>query len=119
MITQADLTVLDWIQENLRCGFLDAVTPFITGLVKPDFYITSSGANIVGRELEPILKRGVDRSVADALIREYGDRLACVIMEPVRGSMPPTGLLEHVRDEIHRVGGLLQSESDLFAQVFR
>ena len=34
MITQADLTVLDWIQENLRCGFLDAVTPFITGLAE-------------------------------------------------------------------------------------
>ena len=34
MITQADLTVLDWIQENLRCGFLDTVTPFITGLAE-------------------------------------------------------------------------------------
>ncbi len=48
-----------------------------------------------------------DREAFDALIREYGDRLACVIMEPVRGSMPPAGFLEHVRDEIHRVGGLL------------
>ncbi len=46
------------------------LTPFITGLVKPDFYITSSGANIVDRDLKPILKRGVDRDVADALVRE-------------------------------------------------
>ena len=50
------------------------LTPFIDGILQPDFYITSSGANIVGRELEPILKRGVDRSVADALIREYNPK---------------------------------------------
>ena len=46
------------------------LTPFITGLVEPDFYITSSGANIVDRNLKPILKRGVDRDVADALVKE-------------------------------------------------
>ena len=46
------------------------LTPFITGLVKPDFYITSSGANIVDGEMRPILKRGVDRDVADALVKE-------------------------------------------------
>ena len=50
------------------------LTPFIGGILQPDFYITSSGANIVGRELEPILKRGVDRSVADTLIREYNPK---------------------------------------------
>lgn len=50
------------------------LTPFIGGILQPDFYITSSGANIVGRELETILKRGVDRSVADALIREYNPK---------------------------------------------
>lgn len=46
------------------------LTPFITGLVKPDFYITSSGANIVDGDFKPILKRGVDRAVADALVKE-------------------------------------------------
>ena len=46
------------------------LTPFITGLVRPDFYITSSGANIVDGDMRPILKRGVDRDVADALVRE-------------------------------------------------
>ena len=25
-----DLPILDWIQANLRCGFLDALMPFIT-----------------------------------------------------------------------------------------
>lgn len=43
----------------------------------------------------------------DEIIKEYGDRLACVIMEPIRHQMPAPGFLEHVRDEIHRVGGLL------------
>lgn len=43
----------------------------------------------------------------DNIIRQYGDRLACVIMEPIRSTMPTAGFLEHVRDEIHRVGGLL------------
>ena len=43
----------------------------------------------------------------DAIIRQYGDRLACVIMEPMRSTFPKEGFLEHIRDEIHRVGGLL------------
>ncbi len=48
-----------------------------------------------------------DRDAFDQIIRNYGDRLACVIMEPVRNHMPPEGFLEYVRDEVHRVGGLL------------
>lgn len=46
------------------------LTPFINGLVEPDFYITSTGANIVDRDLKPIFKRGVDRAAADAIVRE-------------------------------------------------
>lgn len=46
------------------------LTPFITGLVRPDFFITSSGANIVDGDFQPILKRGVDRAIADALVKE-------------------------------------------------
>ena len=49
------------------------LTPFIGGIIEPDFYITSSGANIVDREFQPILKRGVDRAVADALVKRYKD----------------------------------------------
>lgn len=47
------------------------LTPFITGFFEPDFFITSSGANIVDRDFQPILKRGVDRDVADKLIQRY------------------------------------------------
>lgn len=46
------------------------LTPFINGLVEPDFYITSTGANIVDRDLKPIYKRGVDRAAAEAIVRE-------------------------------------------------
>ena len=50
-----------------------------------------------------------DREAFDALLRDYGDRLACVIMEPLRGKYPEETehFTEYVRDGIHRVGGLL------------
>ena len=53
---------------------IGGLTPFITGLVEPDFFITSSGANIVDREFKPIFKRGVPREVADALVRELNPK---------------------------------------------
>ena len=33
-VTNFDFRILDWIQENLRCAFLDAVMPWITHLAK-------------------------------------------------------------------------------------
>ena len=48
------------------------LTPFIGGKVFPDFYITSSGANIVDGDLKEIRKKGVDPSVADAILKKYG-----------------------------------------------
>ena len=48
------------------------LTPFITGFVEPDFYITSSGANIVDTQFKEIRKKGVDPQVADAIIKKYG-----------------------------------------------
>ena len=32
MITEVDLSILDWIQAHLRCGFLDHAVPAITML---------------------------------------------------------------------------------------
>ncbi len=43
----------------------------------------------------------------DAILDTYGDRLACVIMEPIRNAEPKDDFLTYVRDGIHRVGGLL------------
>ena len=89
-----------------------------------DWYISSNLADdkaLDGQLLPGLSPTGVPRGLTgtavtfqyndaegfDALIRQYGDRLACVIMEPVRHHLPDPGFLEHVRDEIHRVGGLL------------
>lgn len=44
--------------------------PFIRGFVEPDFMITASGANIVGRDGAPIFEGSVAPDVADAIIRE-------------------------------------------------
>ena len=49
---------------------IGGLTPFITGFVEPDFYITSSGACIVDRHFQEIRKRGVDPVIADALVKE-------------------------------------------------
>lgn len=48
------------------------LTPFIKGHIEPDFYITSSGANIVDHNFDEIQKRGVDRRIADAIVKELG-----------------------------------------------
>ena len=69
---------VEWIRRYQAAGNLfglctgrqvGGLTPFINGLVEPDFYITSTGANIVDRNLKPIFKRGVDRAVADAIVK--------------------------------------------------
>lgn len=44
------------------------LTPFITGHVEPDFYITSSGSNIVDKDFQPIQKRGIDPEVAKGIL---------------------------------------------------
>ena len=48
-----------------------------------------------------------DWAAFDRIIREYGDQLVCVIMEPFRNEYPQAGWLEHIREETHRVGALL------------
>lgn len=69
---------VEWIRRYQEAGNLfglctgrqvGGLTPFINGLVEPDFYITSTGANIVDRDLKPIYKRGVDRAAADAIVK--------------------------------------------------
>lgn len=50
---------------------------------------------------------GNDKESFDALIRENGDRLACVIMEPMRNEEPSEGYLDYVKKETNKVGALL------------
>ena len=74
---------VEWIRRYQQAGHLfglctgrqvGGLTPFITGLVAPDFYITSTGANIIGGDHTPIYRRGVDRAVADAIVKEMNPR---------------------------------------------
>lgn len=48
-----------------------------------------------------------DKEAFDAILEEYGDRLACVIMEPIRNGEPQSEFLNYVKEGVHRVGGLL------------
>ena len=50
------------------------LTPFISGQFVPDFMITSSGSNILDGEFKGIFRHGVDRDVADILIRELNPK---------------------------------------------
>ena len=43
----------------------------------------------------------------DSMMAEYGDRIAAVIMEPVRHEMSDGTFLQHVKDSVHAHGGLL------------
>ena len=45
------------------------LTPFIGGIIKPDFYITSTGANIVDGDFNGIFRRGIDRDVVDQICK--------------------------------------------------
>lgn len=45
------------------------LTPFITGLIEPDFYITSSGANILDKNFNEIARYGIERTAAGNIVR--------------------------------------------------
>lgn len=47
------------------------------------------------------------RQEFDAVIDQYGDDLACIIMEPMRSRMPAPGFLEYVKERANRCGALL------------
>ena len=48
-----------------------------------------------------------DTGALDELLSAYGERVACVIMEPIRGGEPETDFLNYVKDSVHKAGGLL------------
>ncbi|MCI8525481.1 MAG: aminotransferase class III-fold pyridoxal phosphate-dependent enzyme [Oscillospiraceae bacterium] len=89
-----------------------------------DWYLSANlgdGQALDGQLLPGLSPAGVPRGLKDSavtfqyddfegfdrVIRGYGDRLACVIMEPARHHLPKPGFLEHVRDAVHKAGGLL------------
>ncbi len=75
---------VDKIHEYQQAGHLfglctgrqvGGLTPFISGHFTPDFYITSTGANIVDGSFESIYRKGIDRDVVDAICREVNPDL--------------------------------------------
>ncbi len=50
------------------------LTPFIGGLIEPDFWITSTGSNIIDREMKEIRKLFVDRDVIDQIVKDVRPR---------------------------------------------
>lgn len=51
-----------------------------------------------------------DTAAFDEIMAEYGDRLACVIMEPIRDDMPDESILNflrHIREETKKNGTLM------------
>lgn len=50
------------------------LTPFITGQFVPDFMITSTGSNIVDRDMKGIRKLFVDRDVIDRIVKDVKPR---------------------------------------------
>ncbi len=48
-----------------------------------------------------------DREAFNKIIADYGDRLACVIMEPVRHELPTDDFLFFVKEGAHKAGALL------------
>jgi len=48
-----------------------------------------------------------DYEAFDRIISEYGDRLACIVMEPYRSVVPDGKFLRHVRETMTRIGALM------------
>ena len=86
---------VDRIREYQAAGHLfglctgrqiGGLTPFITGLVRPDFYITASGASIVDGSFGEIRKQEVDRRIADALVQSSLLPYTFLIVGPVESN---------------------------------
>ena len=48
-----------------------------------------------------------DKSALDRIIAAYGDRLACMIMEPIRGGEPDPDFLNYAKNSVNKAGGLM------------
>ena len=50
------------------------LTPFIGGFFEPDFWITSTGSNIIDKDMKEIRKLFVDRDVIDRIVKDVKPR---------------------------------------------
>ena len=89
-----------------------------------DWYLSSNlsdNSNLDGQLIPGLDPAGIPRSLQatavpfnynqpeslDAVVKEYGDTLAAIVMEPVRHSEPDEGFLEYVRETADRTGAVL------------
>lgn len=93
------------------CGYHGWTDWYLAGSLTDDEGLEFDGFNPLG--VPNALKNTTlafeygDTETFDKIIERYGDRLACVIMEPMRSDADKVEFLEYVRDGIHKVGGLL------------
>lgn len=96
---QLDMAVLDWIQANLRAGFLDAATPLVT--VLGDHGIFWIALAVVLLLLPKYRKAGA--TVAIALILEF---LCCdILLKPLAARPRPCDVNTAVQLLIRHPGG--------------
>ncbi|MBE6709162.1 MAG: phosphatase PAP2 family protein [Ruminococcaceae bacterium] len=90
-ITSADLQVLEWIRENLWCGFLDAVMPVITFLGNAGWFWIAMAVVMLffGKTRKTGLMMGA------ALI--FGLVLCNLILKPTVARIRPYELVEGVK----------------------
>ena len=91
IVTKADLAVLEWIQENMRCGFLDSFLSFITTLGDGGFiWILLAAALIL---IPRTRKYGL--TAAAALI--IGALICNVTLKPLIARIHPFKIVDTVR----------------------
>ncbi len=104
--TGRDLVVISgyhgWADWYLAANL--GVTTALDGVHLPGLKPKGVPRGLTGTALT--FKQG-DLEAFDKIIADYGDRLACVIMEPVRHEEPTREYLQHIKDACHRVGALL------------
>ncbi len=91
IVTKADIAVLEWIQENLSCGFLDSFLSFITVLGNGGFiWILLAAALLL---IPRTRKYGL--TVAAALI--IGALICNVTLKPLIARIRPYEIVDTVR----------------------
>ncbi len=93
------------------CGYHGWTDWYLAGNLSTDSELEFSGFNPLG--VPKALSNTTfafeidDKDAFDKIIEKYGDRLACIVMEPMRSSGDSVEFLKYVREESKRVGALL------------
>ena len=76
---------------------INGITPFIAGQITPDFYITSTGANILDKDLRTIQKTGIDRKIAARIVKEVNSERYKTVLD-IEGCMCVFSEIEYFKD---------------------